>query len=281
MAGTCSSYFNDLGNTCATPCKRESLAYGLGFVLCHGLSQDHHHPTDWQKMMRLTVAAFVGLVVLVATSSCQTPSFTASQGLTDGFIYKRDMRVCFGDRCATGVLVAPKMDIYQFKVEAFGDLDLFTMSSCHREETTTEHKGKWIFENRKVEGQYVPEPKIESGYCPLYIGGYDKKGRHSWAFVDFETEEKPLNGRLYCNGQMALPQGVSVCQSRAGLLQAIEFAETVTVGKNRCGVSTDGTTNRVEMVMPKGECVVVFFGSEGRRHRLTLIGYDQIIVRGR
>jgi len=216
------------------------------------------------------------VTLIFSLFACGTiPQPDIATGLKDGVIYKRDMQICLDGKCEEGVIVAPRKGYYEFKIEAHGNLDLFTFSTCHREETTERHsKKKWFRSNRKVKGTYYPSPGIEDGHCPVYIGGYDIKNRHSWAFADFEDPEYTLKAKLHCNGSYREFNGVSVCQSRVGLIQVVEFDELVTV--DACGLK--GSGKKFEFKIPRGECVAVIFGQK-TMHRLTLIGYDKIIVR--
>lgn len=203
-----------------------------------------------------------------------------SRSLDD--FYKRDLEVCFEGSCGEGVLVVPKKASYNFKIKSKGALDLFTFSTCHREETQEAVGGGWFGSDKKMDGTYIPMAGIETEYCPAYIGGYDKKGMHSWGFIDFETDEAKLPAVLMCNGDRVKSNGVSICQSKAGLIQEIRFEKPVTVefdaAKCKLPKSEDGKIFRFEQ--PRGECVLAFFSAEGNVHRLTLLGYDKIMIRG-
>lgn len=246
----------------------------MGFAFLHGVPESgDNKKIDAISLFAKIVIWCVIVMVLVACGTAPTQKIT--QGLETGVIYKKDMQVCIDSKCRQGVIVGPQRDFYHFKIKAQGNLDLFTFATCHREEATTEHsKRKWFRKNREVKGNYIPRQGIETGYCPVYIGGYDLKGRHSWAFVDFKTPEANLSAELSCNGELLKSDGVSICQSREGLLQSISFKEAVEV--DSCGLK--GKKKDFVFKMPRGECVAVFFGANDL-HRLTLIGYDKIIVR--
>jgi len=247
----------------------------MGTLILYGVPKDSNNQEV--DTMSLVFKSMCWVFIFMMLVACATPSQNLTAGLEQGVIYKKDMEVCIGGKCRQGVIVGPQGSVHDFKIKAQGNLDLFTFSTCHREETTTEHsKKKWFRKNRKVSGTYYPAPGIETGYCPVYIGGYDVNGRHSWAFIDFKTSDATLKVGLHCNGEFMANVGVSICQSRQGLIQAIEFPVEVTV--DACGIQ--GRGKRFEFKMPRGECVVVFF-SEDKLHRLTLIGYDKIIVRSK
>lgn len=222
------------------------------------------------------------LLLLIACGS--TPREDVVEGVKQGVVYKRDMKICLNDKCAEGVMVAPKSDNYNFKVESYGNLDLFEFATCHREETTQEFatKKRWYGHkgNRKASGWYEPVPGIETdGSCPAYFSGYDKKGRHSWGFVDFVSERESLPAVLFCNGDKSPSNGVSVCQSREGLIQRIVFSEPVRKPPSKPGCSISGSGTEWVFKTPKGECVHLFQAKSGKLHRLTTLGYEAIIIR--
>lgn len=220
--------------------------------------------------------------ILVGCGSMPKPTEQASTPY-DQTVYKRDMEVCFGNTCSEGVLVVPRSPVYNFTVKAKGDLDLFTFSTCHREEIAEEAgRGGWFSKGEKYSGTYTPIKGLEDIYsCPAYVGGYNKEGENSWAFIDFETPEANLPAVLNCNGKVTKTNGVSVCQSKAGLIQQIEFEVPVTIEfeavKCKLPKPQDGKIWQFEM--PVGECVLAFFGEGGQIHRLTLLGYQKILIR--
>ena len=120
--------------------------------------------------------------------------------------------------------------------------------------------------------------------CPAQLGGYERgKGRHSWAFVDFEHPELDLTAIVSCNGARHNSRGVSICQSKAGLIQEIQFQEKVLwPEKNTCIKMTSKDEKTFRFSMPKGQCVFRFMTKENEEkfYRLTTIGYEKILIRG-
>ena len=204
--------------------------------------------------------------------------------------YKRDAGVSYGGDDFIGVGVFPKSAKYQFEFKFASTLDLFTFRSCHREITQEEFQKKksGLFgmldrKSNKVTFTYEPQAGVEDNtYCPVEVGGYDAdKGRHSWAFIDFENDRDTLTGLVKCNGVRQVYNGVSVCQSATSLLMDIVFPVEVEAANNDCITpeSTDQKTFRI--YMPTGRCIYVFreLTGERRYHRLTTIGYESILVR--
>lgn len=208
--------------------------------------------------------------------------------------YKRDMIITVNGETLEGALVAKKAENYKFNIESRGNLDLFVMTSCHKEETKeaawnvqkTVRSGlfgwgrKKIDVKNQVEFTHFPNALEAAGDCPLELAGYDKNGRHSWGLVDFESDTYKLPAKVECNGRTIETSGTSICQARAGLVQRISFEDYVVLAENNdCGISHDGGKS-LEFTMPKGKCVMVFGdGARERFHKITLIGYDKIIIR--
>jgi hypothetical protein len=232
--------------------------------------------------------AFLILIFMIGLVSCNQNSY---QTVEAEVFYKRDMILEVNGVKGEGVVVAPLSSSIPFYVVARGDLDLFTFTSCHREETAenagnvTESQGSWIFKRtitkkREVKLTFSPTEIENVGGCPILLGGYEQeKGRHSWGFVDFETPDAALPASVSCNGVTTKSKGVSICQARAGLIQSIRFASQVKVSPD-AGCEIGATeSDYFEFSIPKGQCVFAFMESTGRIHRLTTLGYEQILIR--
>ena len=74
------------------------------------------------------------LTILVSCSTFQPP--IANQKLESSKFYKRDMIINGNE----GIIVLPKQQAYDMKIEARGDLDLFIMTTCSREYTKEKAK---------------------------------------------------------------------------------------------------------------------------------------------
>lgn len=230
------------------------------------------------------------LLLLLLTISCTTP-FTVpdkAPGLSPETFYKRDMIIEYDDVEYEGVAVLPMKAKYSFHLYAQGDLDLFTFTTCHREETAEDASNvtkrglfwRKIEKKREIKLEYTPNDIEKTGGCPVYLGGFEKeKGRHSWGLIDFATPEATLPALIKCNGKSVQSQGVSICQARNGLLQSITFALPVRVlPRSGCELGKqDGT--HFEFAIQKGQCVYAFVTMEGRIHRLTTLGYEAVPIR--
>lgn len=226
---------------------------------------------------------------LIFLTGCSGVPIT--QSLNPDTFYRRDMLLEVDGAKSEGTIVVTPRDKHHFKIKAPGQLDLFTLETCHRDWTKerawkveTKRRLFWkrkIEKKQEVEFTYIPTD-LEKGYCPIKLGGYDKaNGRHSWAFIDFYTPEATLEAVVQCNGEQLKSPGVSVCQSRKGLHQVISFPVVVKVNPSSgCSLGkTEGKTFKFNMA--RGRCVYAFGEKEGakRVHRLTTLGYESILIR--
>lgn len=219
--------------------------------------------------------------LLVLLSGCGS----VNQTVNPDIFYKRDMSIEINDRKAVGVLVVPKAPDYWFEIEAKGKLDLFTLQSCHREITREKAGEGGIFGNsKKVQVGYTQVKGLEDeGGCQVQLGGYEReKGRNSWALVDFQTPDAVLPATLKCNGTTVPSGGVSICQSRAGLIQEISFSvEVIANPPENCPLPRPQDLKTYRFAIPKGQCTFNFMEKSGehREHRLTTLGYEGILIR--
>lgn len=218
-----------------------------------------------------------------------------TQQLSSATVYKRDMLVTVNGVTTEGINVQRMNATNVVHVVAAGDLDLFTMANCDSEkvkpqawnQTTTIKSGlfgwssKTIPLKREVEFTYVPQGMESLGACPLQLYGFAKDGQHSWGFIDFKTDTFKLRGKILCNGESKIFDGVDACQSRAGLFQQLSFGENVFMSPDP-GCELDRASGKdFNFPIPSGTCVYRIKGVDtGLLGKLTLIGYTSILVRG-
>ena len=233
-------------------------------------------------------------IFIVSCSS--TPQPFEPESFKQG-LYRKDMKIEANGYKGHGFVVAPKADKYKLRINAVGRLDLFTMTSCHREITQEDagYKGRWLGFGKNLKlarVEYDPAKGIEdSGSCPLEFGGYEKKrGRHSWGFLIPEHEGSKLPSVVRCNGRDAQYRGVSACQSRHGLIQRIEFPGEFVYqipkeyeGQETCQYTDIKVIDKriFEYRMPKGECMLYFqeLDEPGRVGEHYDYGYSKIMIK--
>jgi len=231
------------------------------------------------------VLALISVVLLSCKQGGEPPAV-----ITDKDYPRYDMLV----NGFEGMAVFPYQDIYPFKVEAKGDLDAFSLTSCHRE-TWKERVwnvqqivrygvfgwGKRVIDKkREVEFDYKPTYIEGDGDCMLVLQGFEIAGNNSFFAADFESSKYQLGAYLQCDGITKKVNGTSICQGKVGSYQGISFDEIVTISaKNKCGIVTNGTKN-IEINPLPGFCVAIFKGlSTGKKHKLTVYGYTKTYIR--
>jgi hypothetical protein len=162
--------------------------------------------------------------------------------------------------------------------------DLLTISSCHRNFTQEriDYKSGWFGTGGQSAGtytfDYAPTEVEKDGYCPLYIQAFDKNGTAAWGYLAFRTNEF-LPARMECNGRGWSFKGISVCQSRHGFEQALTFDRPVKYEASELCKIQAKSDKSFRARAEKGFCYATF--TDGKeRHRLVLLGYDEVLIRG-
>jgi len=224
------------------------------------------------------LALFCSIFLLSACTS-------VPQKLDSKAFYKRDMDLTINGYQGIGVMVVPRAEEYKFEIEAKGKLDLFTLTTCHREWTKEKAGQKgWFKSKKRRELTFVPEPlESENIACPVQLGGYERiNGRHSWGLVSFEHPSLTLPALVSCNGSHYNANGVSTCQAKTGLLMEIKFSEKVLWPKeNTCVKLETKDSQTFRFKVPLGQCGFRFvtMGHDEKWHRLITVGYQKILIR--
>lgn len=230
----------------------------------------------------------------VVGAACAALAFATScapmpvQQVDKDKFYKRDMLLNVDGIEREGVMVVPSAAVHQFDVTLKGKADLFTLDSCHRE-ISRENAGQGgLFGDRKrVTLDYRPVIGLEdTGSCVVRLGGYERTGgRHSWALIDFEDPKTTLPAKVKCNGEQFETNGVAVCQSKEGMIQEIGFqVEVNVVASPECPMPIPDDRKTFQFKIAPRECVYNFLEiapkEKRREHRLTTLGYSEILIRG-
>lgn len=229
-------------------------------------------------MSRFTKVAVLSLFIGFLSSCSHTPDIIDMSKL-----YRKDMSIEVNGLKGKGTLVVPQSNYYEFKIKGIANLDLFTISTCSREITQEEAGGTgWFTNKKKFEFKFEPLPIEMQPGCPIRLSALTKSDpKHSWGYVDFQDNKHTLTATLQCNGRWIKSAGVSICQARKGLIQKISFqSETKVSQAGDCRFQTESDVSQAfEFTVSQGECVYLFKDTKGERfHRLTTIGYDQIIL---
>lgn len=239
---------------------------------------------------------WVTIVFFFGCSSVQGPLQTPNPNA----VYRYDLQISIGSQTINGVGVIKASDdgdaglsteneSYQMKIDSKVDVDLFTVTSCHRDfSVESAINVNWLKKKRSYGYTYNPAPGIEDvGSCLVRIGSYNKdKGANAWAIIDFETPEATLTATNYCDGSKEESRGVSICQSRKGLTQILQFSVPVDQAQEsidpKCRISHPQDGMNWKYSIAQGECVMAFMESAKphRIHRHTTVGYSDILIRG-
>lgn len=196
--------------------------------------------------------------------------------------YKRDMIICEGGKCHEGVAVLPPKFKYELEIKLKGQADLFTANTCARE---FDNENAWVKkfwpDKKRVDFDYKPSLVEETRNCDLHLGGFEKiKGRHSWALIAFEYPKiYTLPARVFCNGESVEYKGVSICQSKAGLVQQIQVSPGSKYKKSKdCPDLKELNPGQFEYNIGLGECTYSIY-KEDKIHRHISVGYQSILIR--
>jgi len=215
----------------------------------------------------------LALLLLLLLSSCASPP---AEVLDETLFYKRDLLVEIDEVDYEGTAILKKAKSYNMIIKPRSKTALLLIATCHREESFTTSSSGFFKKTNSFEYTYTPQPGKEDGPCVFRITALDKKrSQHSWFFADFKSNTETLPATVYCNGKKQKGT-VTVCQSRVGLIQGIEFQEPVSHYPYK-GCPMD---NPSEYKINLDECVYLFKGKEsGRIHRHNSLGYEKIIIR--
>jgi hypothetical protein len=218
------------------------------------------------------IRVILALLVMGCTSSGVAP-------VELGKTYKKSLHMQVNDRTGIGMMTVPLNLKMNITIQIPQKAEILRLSTCHREETV--EKTGWQDRKSHTWAITLIEGIETIGECPIRIDALDLEGESSWGFIDIVNEE--MYATLQCNGVTSWPKGVSVCQSREGLLQRIVFdgpteSELVTEGCPPLDVLKSKPGYNV--TTGKGVCVYLFMEkSTGKFHRLTTFGYNSVLLK--
>lgn len=235
------------------------------------------------------------------------------QRLNPEKFYKRDLPYCIDNvGCYEGVSVVPFKKEYRLEIEPKGgaNIDLLLATSCHREESFEKTDSGWFIFKTKKRFTYYYHPSIgieDDGACELFLNTFEKdKGRHAWAIMRTEHPDYQLRAMVSCNGKMIQYGGKSVCQSKVGLRQHIDFGGARIQFAPPMAVKQDGgklvpdpdkasdhcpwpkkvedkegkpIVGRYFINLASEMCSYISRNEGDERHSLLTVGYEGILIR--
>lgn len=218
----------------------------------------------------------LAILLLWALLGCQSiQPVTPSQELKPTVSYRRDIKLNINGESFVGYGVPKKNDSYAISIISPTDTDVLRITSCHRD-IFLEVGG-----NRNFTWSYVPTKGIEdTRSCLVDISSYSKAGKHAFGSIDFENSKDMLPAILKCNGRVSNASTVSICESKSGLTQQLTFPVEVRADPDpSCRTLTTENERDYLYVTPKKECTYFFCAKDGRCHKHTAFGYEDIPLR--
>lgn len=206
-------------------------------------------------------------LIFLLLASCSTVSQIP---VTGNHFYKRELKVTVNGKSCVGVCVVPKASSYKIKVEA-DRIDYLSFESCHRKISVEDQSDMW---------EYSYTPQDLENNCSVEIVSLDKKNaKNGFALIDFESDDFRMPANVSCDGKTNLViGGTSICQSKAGLLQSIEFTDNVKVyPTDQCPLKGESDGKKFVFHLVKGPCIYVF-GSKNGFHKLTTLGTEDKVL---
>jgi hypothetical protein len=197
------------------------------------------------------------------------------QKLSPEVFYNYDLQI----NGVSGSGTLPFAERYTFEITAPAEMDLLSITTCHREFTAQPKAKSYTYE-------YTPRLE-RNRFCPVYFSAYNREGRTSFGMVLPENPKYKQPAIIECNGKIWSPVGTAVCESKFGLKQRITFPDPVMLARPVTGPATrkdpcpalEGV-QAFEFSLPARECVYQFKNVETEQmFLLYTIGHEQIIVR--
>ncbi|MGV8130678.1 MAG: hypothetical protein ACP5N7_01085 [Candidatus Pacearchaeota archaeon] len=230
--------------------------------------------------MRINKIRILILAILMLALSCS--SIQLPVDLTKK--YKLNLGIQNKEFYDVGMIVLPKKPLYSIIFDSDGKQDFLSFKTCSREMIILD--GKRLLTRKQVQINYSPNEIEQNRFCPSHIdsiseGGYMEKG-----YIDYENDQDILNAKVICAEKTEEKKGVSVCQSRVGTIQKIEFDNEVIVSpgdgcKNIRSENGNWTGKGFVYNIELDFCVYLFMEKKvpRRTHRLTTYGYNDILIK--
>ena len=218
------------------------------------------------------LALWLSALLLVILSGCISFGPTPTVEQKPLYSYRADMKMTADGKLIEGMGTADLKPTVQIEATSPAKPDVLIVSTCSRSEKFEGLKSKFSY-------TYKPTGIERDSKCPIYIQAFDNRGLIAWGYIAFKSDEG-LVANIDCNGQAITSTGVSVCQVQAGLEQAIRFDHDIRYYEASSTCQMELSAPGIFKLKPQlGFCYATF--SDGKDwHALTVLGYEQAIVRG-
>lgn len=229
--------------------------------------------------MRLTHILFLCVFSLGGCGTAQTITTR-----TPLYKYRPDIQITVGSKSIPGMITVERTEPTKIQIDSPVKMDLVRISSCSRD-FTTEKVGQrdWWFSQsgKQMVFEFSPSVKEREGFCPVYIQIFDDKLLTAWGFVGFKTTEK-LKAKVSCNGLDYPADGVDLCYSMQGFEQGLYFDTPIKyTTRGPCNVKRVDEKTLSVSTQGLGFCRLTAMDEKQNFFKFVLLGYDEILVRGR
>ena len=224
---------------------------------------------------------FVLLVIFIVGlfSGCAS----VNQPLGPSQYLRRDITLEHAGKSYEGVAVLPVAASFALMLRPKSNADLLVIKSCHRDVVIEKASSGGLFKKNQVEYLYAPVAPIETeGVCPLRVDALESgSNQYSGFLLDFQDAKLALPFSTQCNGEAIPFLGVGVCQARIGTTQTLYSPSPIRFAPpmpERCPMPRL-VSGRYEFVVVAGECLYAMESQEKKLGRLTMVGYENIVLR--
>ena len=239
----------------------------------------------YQKVNSLSLLFFL----LLALNSCALFEPEQREKLDPAIYYKNDICFEFENKKFCGVGVIPSKNIIKLKINTKNNIENLMMTTCHREISTKDPDKGLLGRNGVVKLTLRPTIEIQKSVCPFYFASFARDGKHAWGMLVVKDPRYRLNATSLCNGDFKKESGVSICESKQGLIQRIVFNEPIVMITPTNGVAQrkepcpkldlSNNDRTIEYKTPNRDCVYGIIGKESKEmFILYTIGYEQVKV---
>lgn len=219
------------------------------------------------------------LLSVVVLGGCAT----VTQPMDVSKYFRRDIQIEHDGKVYEGVAVLPSRSLFDLVLKPKGDMDLMIIRSCHRELVVEKASSGGLFKKNEYRYLYQPVSGIEdSAVCPLRVDALESgNSAYSGAFVDFERPEFTLPFTVQCNGTTTRASGTAACQARQQTTQVVRFDAPIRFAPpepTSCPVPVRRGA-QYEISAQAGECSYFFDSEDGKVGHLTLLGYENVVLR--
>jgi hypothetical protein len=197
------------------------------------------------------------------------------------YTYRADVEIKHGDNNFIGVADMDLGAVIPLTFTSKVPMYFLTITTCSRHQVFSRVGKSWFGKDgQKLEFVYTPNEIEKKGNCPLYIEVFDSKGSAAWGIINFRTNET-LNATASCNGEYKVTQGLTTCQTKAGLIQSLNFHKQIERFTSSGNCKIERLSNTEFLITPQGGfCLSTFITLDVDVHRAVIIGYKEILIRG-